>query len=101
MKRRKTKRQLTPWSDDERAALDALLPCLDVSIPEIAAQLGRSEYSVKAYMSRNKLRRSGPVRSRRCLTCGRIFTVRYRFNFVCPRCKKDPGWHTLADPETP
>lgn len=96
-KRPKSKRLKPLWSNEDRTALDSLLPLLDLSIPEIAAQLGRTENSVKSYMRRHNLRRAGPVKSRHCLNCQRTFIARYRFNYLCPKCKLDPSWTTLAD----
>ncbi len=98
-KRRRSKRRKQLWSNAERMKLDELLACRELTIPEIAVLLGRSENSVKSYMRRHKLRRWPAAKSRNCLNCGRVFTVRYKFNYLCPRCKLDPSWTTLADRE--
>jgi len=95
----KSQVQGPPWSDDDHATLVALLPCEEISLAEIGARIGRSLDAVKSYMTRNNLRRARPPVFRDCLNCGRRFTIKFKFNYLCERCKRDPAWAAYPDRE--
>ena len=94
MKRRRRKQR--KWTSDE------VLRLCDwwaegLTIARIASRLHRSRASVAGAIERNRLGECGGARAIPCLTCGRLFQPKHKFNKICASCKGTEDWQSGND----